>query len=204
MAVLDAYVRTTGKFKDLLGKLPSAGVPERFTFEFLKTLDFKSSNDRMMIQVLKGIGFLDSNGVPTSIYKAYRNPKEGPRVLAKALREAYSDLFLANTNAHRLGIKDIKGIIATKISKGSNVVTDIAKTFKAMAELAQFSEPEPVPEEIEAVAEETPETPQSPEALAAARLSHPSFHYNIEIHLPTTTDISVYNAIFKSLGENLL
>ena len=31
----------------------------------------------------------------------------------------------------------------------------------------------------------------------------PDFHYNIQIHLPVTTDISVYNAIFKSLRENL-
>ena len=30
------------------------------------------------------------------------------------------------------------------------------------------------------------------------------FHYNIQIHLPATNDISVYNAIFKSLKENLL
>ena len=32
----------------------------------------------------------------------------------------------------------------------------------------------------------------------------PQFHYNIQIHLPATTDISVYNAIFKSLKDNLL
>lgn len=31
----------------------------------------------------------------------------------------------------------------------------------------------------------------------------PSFHYNIQIHLPATTDISVFNAIFRSLKENL-
>lgn len=31
----------------------------------------------------------------------------------------------------------------------------------------------------------------------------PDFHYNIQIHLPATTDISVYNAIFKSIRENL-
>ena len=30
------------------------------------------------------------------------------------------------------------------------------------------------------------------------------FHYNIQIHFPATTDISVYNAIFKSLKDNLL
>jgi hypothetical protein len=29
-------------------------------------------------------------------------------------------------------------------------------------------------------------------------------HYNIQIHLPATKDVEVYNAIFKSLREHLL
>jgi hypothetical protein len=29
-------------------------------------------------------------------------------------------------------------------------------------------------------------------------------HYNIQIHLPPTKDIEVFNAIFKSLKEHLL
>jgi hypothetical protein len=205
MAVMGAYVRTPSKFQELLKKLPTAGVPERVSFEFLKTLDCKSSNDRMMIQVLKGIGFLDANGVPTAIYKAYRNPKEGPRVLAKAIHEAYSDVFMANTKANELGVEDIKGIIATKVDKGDAIVANMAKTFKAMTEMADFSGPEPVAEEIEEAAQQTPTAPQTPEALQQmAHLQTPSFHYNIELHLPTTTDITVYNAIFRSLRENLL
>ena len=32
----------------------------------------------------------------------------------------------------------------------------------------------------------------------------PSLHYNIQIHLPATKDLEVYNAIFKSLKEHLL
>ena len=31
-----------------------------------------------------------------------------------------------------------------------------------------------------------------------------SLHYNIQIHLPATKDIEVYNAIFRSLKEHLL
>ena len=30
-----------------------------------------------------------------------------------------------------------------------------------------------------------------------------SFHYNIQIHLPVTTDVTVYNAIFRSLKDHL-
>jgi hypothetical protein len=31
----------------------------------------------------------------------------------------------------------------------------------------------------------------------------PGLHYNIQIHLPATKDVEVYNAIFKSLKEHL-
>jgi hypothetical protein len=32
----------------------------------------------------------------------------------------------------------------------------------------------------------------------------PGLHYNIQIHLPATKDIEVYNAIFKSVKEHLI
>ena len=32
----------------------------------------------------------------------------------------------------------------------------------------------------------------------------PTLHYNIQIHLPATKDVEVFNAIFKSLREHLL
>lgn len=38
-----------------------------------------------------------------------------------------------------------------------------------------------------------------------ARRTHPpGLHYNIQIHLPASKDVEVYNAIFKSLREHLL
>jgi hypothetical protein len=37
----------------------------------------------------------------------------------------------------------------------------------------------------------------------AGFLSNAGLHYNIQIHLPPTKDIEVYNAIFKSLKEHL-
>jgi hypothetical protein len=32
----------------------------------------------------------------------------------------------------------------------------------------------------------------------------PALHYNIQIHLPATKDVEVFNSIFKSLKEHLL
>jgi hypothetical protein len=88
------------------------------------------------------------------------------------------------------------------------VVKLIASTFKTLAKAADFSEPTGEPEKGPAKPAERPKPaddsghkgPLPPPAGAGVT----GFHYNIQIHLPTTTDITVYNAIFKSLKEHLL
>ncbi len=140
MAIPEAYINNVGSLTRFMQQIQSAGVPERVTFEFLKTLGFASSNDRPIISVLKGINFLDQNGAPTDVYKYYRDPTQGPWVLGRALKTSYSDLFLANTKANDLPIDKLKGIIAAKTAKGENVVRLIAATFKTLCGLADFSE----------------------------------------------------------------
>lgn len=211
MAIPEAYLNNVGSLTKFLDEIRTAGVPERVTFEFLKTLGFKSSNDRPIIGVLKAIGFLDANGTPTDAYRSFRDPNGGPRVLARALRSAYSDLYLANTKAHELPLDKLKGIIATKTSKGDVVVKLIASTFKTLAKSADFSETASESEEKPAKATDQAKStddvghkPPPHRQLLGQAASAAGFHYNIQIHLPTTTDITVYNAIFKSLKEHLL
>ena len=209
MAIPEAYVNNVGNLAKFLEEIRSAGVPDRVTFEFLKTLGFTSSNDRPIISVLKGIGFLDQNGSPTDAYKAYRDHNEGPKVLANSLRSAYADLFLANTKANDLAVDKLKGIIATKVSKGEQVVKLIASTFKTLCKAADFSDGAAASVPLKK-ANTAPEasTAESSEAVQISQRNRDgqraTLHYNIQIHLPTTTDISVYNAIFKSLKESLL
>jgi hypothetical protein len=79
-------------------------------------------------------------------------------------------------------------------------------TFRTLASLAKF-EPKPARQPVAPkTSDEAP--PTEPTKADPAREEHetrrrPDFHYNIQIHLPVTTDISVYNAIFKSLKDHL-
>lgn len=208
VAIPETYATVPASLGRLLDAIQTAGVPPRVTFEFLKTLGFKSSNDHTMIQVLKAIGFVDSNGAPTTTYKEYRDPNRGPRVLADALRSAYADLFLANTKANEQSADKLKGIIATKTSKGERVVAEIARTFQALAKKADFAGfggdlGAGASAEVTSTAPLEPST-QATSATAGRPTTAATFHYNIQIHLPTTTDITVYNAIFRSLREHLL
>ena len=62
------YLLTNKRIPDLLQKIQTAAVPQRFTFEFLKKLGFSSSNDRAFVSLLKKLGFLDPSAAPTARY----------------------------------------------------------------------------------------------------------------------------------------
>jgi len=53
-----AYTTVTGKIKPLLEKIRTVGVPPKVTEAWLKSLGFKSTNDRTLIGVLKFIGVI--------------------------------------------------------------------------------------------------------------------------------------------------
>jgi len=190
----------TKRLPDMMSAIQDAGVPTRFTNEFLKSLGFKSTNDRAFISVLKGIGFLDDSGGPTEKYRAYKNKSEAKVVLGEALKNSYEDLFLAHEKANDLSIEKLKGIFATKTGKGNSLVQQMALTFKALATIAEFGgvQQKQTREEGVDLGTRDGRLSEEPKKLGT------EFHYNIQIHLPVTKDISVYNAIFKSIKEHLL
>jgi hypothetical protein len=81
---MSAYLVTTKNAEAFFNAIQGAKAPERFTTKFLKDLDFESSNDRLFIGVLKGLGFLDENGAPTERYFAFLDHSQSGRVLAEA------------------------------------------------------------------------------------------------------------------------
>ena len=200
MEVTNAYMYSVKDLPQMFEAIQKAQVPPRFTHEFLRTLGFKGTNDRAFINILKGLGMLDSNSVPTQAYREYRDKKLSKTVLARQLREAYRGLFLSNDAAQDLPVEEIKGKLATLTGKDETVLKKMAMTFKALSGLADFTKPA-----APATTAEGEEPIESP-ALEniAARPSSLAFSHTIYINLPTTRDVAVYDAIFKSIREHLL
>ena len=96
MALPNTYVQVYGQFPEFFAKIQEGQAPDKFTQQHLKDIGFASSTFRAIIPLLKTIGFLSDEGVPTNRYHAFRNRAEAPIVMAEALREAYSDLFVIN------------------------------------------------------------------------------------------------------------
>ena len=78
-----------------LDSIRKSGTPGKVDGNYLKSLGFKNSNDGALIPLFKSLGFLDSNGQPTDIYRHYRgaSTEEAKLVLGTAIKECYSGLF---------------------------------------------------------------------------------------------------------------
>jgi hypothetical protein len=189
----------------LFDKIKAAARPPKFTHEFLKKLGFSSTNDRALIPLLRKLGFLTDDSTPTPLYDRLKDPKDMPFVLGEQIRDLYEDLFSINTEINKADEADVKGAMARVTGKDSVSVARYYSTFKALVGLARFDQSDAI-KPAQKKKEESPELPKpdnSKSGGAGHRLS-PEFNYNIQIHLPATTDISVYNAIFKSLRDHLL
>jgi hypothetical protein len=203
------YVLRLATLSKILEKIKTAGVPERFTQDFLSTkLGFKGGTSQAVIPLFKKIGLLGSDGVPTDLYKRYRNPAQSGAAMAKALRQGYKTLYEMNEYAQDASDKELKGLVvqATGAEPESRVVAAIVGSFKTLKSFANFEQAEHA-EEGNGQAKER----QRPESVATASTADRSAHkagfnlaYTINLNLPATTDIGVFDAIFKSLKDHLL
>jgi Family of unknown function (DUF5343) len=206
MALANTYVQVYGKLGDVFHNLAQAQAPEKFTVQYLKDLGFASTNFRAVIPLLKALGFLSDEGVPTSRYLEYRNTALSRQIMGQALRDGYGDIFTIRANPTPADRKLIEGKFRSAHNVSANVAKLMAATFYALLDLADLT-PAPTPKPPK---DEKPlETPLSPaqskgEEVARHPHSNPTLHYNIQIHLPATKDVEVFNAIFKSLKEHLL
>jgi Family of unknown function (DUF5343) len=138
------------------------------------------------------------------------------RILAEAVREAYSDLFAVNVKANELSVEEVKNKFRT-LTQGQNsdnVLGLMAKTFKALADLADWGSSTVLPaaqppDQTSAAQEDDSGNPPAKPAdeqhrEGSTRLKLKELHYNIQIVLPETRDVAVFDAIFESLKKHLL
>lgn len=207
MSLTNAYLVTTKNLQSIINSVINAKAPERFTNKFLEDLGFKSSNDRLYIGLFKSLGLLDENSAPTSRYHQFLDQSETGKVLATGIQEAYEDLFALRKDAQDLSIDEIKGKLKTLTQgqKNENIINLMANTFKALCDIADWSNPSIVYEKEEDDVETTTHIPTNKkDDSSTATQRHMNLHYNIQIHLPETTNMAVYDAIFQSLKKHLM
>ncbi|WP_400995242.1 DUF5343 domain-containing protein [Agromyces sp. GXQ0307] len=201
---------STSVIPKILNKIREAATPDRFSQDYLGTvLGFAGGNAKPFIPLAKRLGLLNSDGTPTEVYKRFRGSQDESRgAMAAAIRTGYAPLFKRNEYADKLDRRKLEGLITeiTGSEAGSSTVKATSGTFEALKQFATFGplldSPLQAPEERqESVAEDVPQVTR---ASAGDGGGGVRFGYTININLPNTNDITVFNAIFRSLKEHLL
>lgn len=219
MALPDSYTLKIGSVPAYFDAMLDAQPPERFSVKFLENLGFDTTNDRLFIGILKDLGFLNRDGTPQQRYFDFLDRSRSKHVLAEGIREAYSDLFAVNTKANEFPVAEVRNKLRTLYAgkKTDLVISNVAKTFRALCDYADFSgqsnqgkprrqvdSAQPSEPESEQVVDESTQPPAHAFTQhSAGRIRVGGLQYHINIVLPETRDQAVFDAIFKSLREHL-
>ena len=201
------YMNAYGAVPRILDRIKSAQTPERFTQDFLSTkLGFSGGSNRAFIPFAKRIGLIQSDGTPSQAYRAFRNPAESGMAMANMIRHGYSELYARNEFAHDLARDQLEGLLIeiTGLEHGNPTLRAIASCFEALKGFAQFDG-----EQASTDANAESQDAQVPTLPTQTSIAHRSglglnLAYTFNLVLPKTSDVAVFNAIFKSLRDNLL
>ena len=217
MALTYSYLISVKNFDGIMNSILGAKAPGRFTNKFLEDLGYKSSNDRLIVGVLKSLGLLNDTGEPTQRYYDFLDQTQSKKILAIGIQEAYEDLFNIKKDAQNMSQEDVKNKLKTLTqgSKSDTVIDNMARTFKTLCDYADWSDITSIPQGDMAatssdnvISENTDsdyiEQKISSDTGTKTLFSQLGLHYNIQIHLPETTNMAVYDAIFQSIKKHLM
>jgi hypothetical protein len=205
MAVLP-YVTATGNVERALLAIRSAATPEKVTQDFVKTiLKIPGGSGDQMNSLLKKLGFVNADGTPSDLYKRFRNSTSTGAAAAEALRVGYGALYKRNEFWHALPDDQLRGLIIEETGQDADsaVVTMTLSTIKGIKKFANFNKPDTETAITPPALAELPPPYSTPPAQQSTTLGL-NLGYTINLNLPATSDIAVFNAIFKSLKDNLL
>ncbi len=202
------YMTSTKNLPAIMQKIIDGTAPPKFTVAHLRGIGFKSSNDQGILPLLKDLGFLAADGTPTARYHDYRDSSRSKIVMGEALHQAYEEIFHIKEHPTKADRAAIEGRFKSVHNASDRVAEFQAATFLALLDLADLTGgPGMKKQQKQADVPEEPTGGKSRSADKAGGLPGGQFsglRYNIEVHLPATKDVEVYNAIFRSLRENLL
>jgi hypothetical protein len=146
------------------------------------------------------MGFLTSDGSPTDLYTSFRTDGSRSSAAYAGLKNAFGELFQRNEFIHKTNEAETRDhiVAVTGLTKNDVYVNYIWSTFKAVRDFIS-GDPATQPKGEPSAAHI--DTPNPPTSSVSGRVGLVN---NINIVLPESTNITVYNLIFQSLRANLL
>ncbi|HDS1214482.1 DUF5343 domain-containing protein [Stenotrophomonas pavanii] len=198
------YTTSPGVLKGVLDKIPHSEKPHVFNTDFISTvLGSTGGAARQVPPILKTAGLLSQSGAPTELYSQFQTDSGRSAAAVQILKNGFAEVFRRNQFAHKADEATLTDIVVsvTGLPKKDAVVRYIINTFKVFQEYAKGARDNDVAEVEVAPVDREPAVPLSPQEAVARTMQ---LAYNINVVLPETTNVEVYNAIFRSLKANLL
>lgn len=205
--------------------------PSNISADTLKKLGIASNNESYLINILKFIGVIDTEGKKTdkasAVFSKHGDDEFQPG-FAEMVETAYSDLFsLHGSNAWGLATDKLVSFFRSSDQTSSIVGQRQATTFQTLAAIGGKADLAP-PRASASPGTRKPTKPKAP-GKEAKKASNPSVSIppngqefgdigidnkrsgngvgltvRIEVNLPSGADQGTYDNIFKSIRENLI
>ena len=151
---------------------------------------------------LKKMHFIGTDGAPTILYSKFKTDSGRSQAAYEGLRNSFAELFRRNEYISKADENAVKDVIVeiTGLKKNDGIVRLMYGSFDAIrsfisSETTSLSAHQKVKENDDSSEEKRPPGDKN----FGFGLS-----YQINIILPESENVAVFNAIFKSLRENLL
>lgn len=198
------YTPSPGVFKRALEGIISAERPDKFSPDFMETiLHLTGGGARAVPPMLKKMQFLSPDGSPTTLYSRFKTDGGRSQAAYEGLRNAFGELFKRKEFVHRADENAVKDVLVeiTGLKKTDSIIRLMYASFEAIRAFITGD-----------VAKESDAARETDVGNSSERLSQErpvdgvklGLSYQINIVLPETENIAVFNAIFKSLRDNLL
>jgi len=200
------YTTSPGVLKKALELIIPAERPDKFGTNYMETiLKLTGGAARAVPPLLKKMQFIGSDGAPTLLYSKFKTDSGRSQAAYDGLKNAFGELFKRNEYIHKADESSVKDTIVeiTGLRKADPIVRLMYASFDAIrsfisSEVSANSESS-TPENRSEITEEIHDNGGGISLKGGLGIS-----YQINIVLPETENIAVFNAIFKSLRDNLL
>ena len=198
------YLATSGTIENALKKIMAAATPPTFNNDFVHAkLKIKGGAGKALPPFFKKLGLVGENGSPTSLYLQLRTPDTTGAAIAQAMRIGYRALYEVSEYCHALSDKDLNKLVmeVTGLEHDNPSAKCMKATFLKLKKHADFEKG--LEDEGESGDEDRDRNRDRGDE-GTPSLKGLNIGYTINLNLPATTNIEVFNAIFQSLRKNLL
>lgn len=196
------YTPVPNNLRKLLEKIPTIGVPDKATQNWLAAIGFSGGNNKRNLAVMREVGIIGTDGTPTELYKALR-AKDKPK-FAAGIRKYYADLFSTYPDAHRKDNEALIAFVRSQTNYADAVVQLAVRTFKVFTEFGDFDKPAvPLDTEPEPEPEAKDGRGAKEDRKRTARPGGFGLTVNIQLQLPPSTDGDVYDKLFAAMAKHL-